>query len=258
MRKSLLILLAFAFVLGSSLLSAHDLWTTADKPEAGKPLSLVVGYGHAYPAWEAIPDDEYGLFKTKIVGPNGDLATSPGSPNYIWTSSAPVAAGTYLAITNVDPVFWSKTPEGWSMKPKNESPGAVSCERAIENAKGIVVVGSGGSDSAVTKAAGLPLEIVPAANPSSIKAGEKLSLTVLFNGKPLPAAKVTARYAGFDKLAGASASAYFSPTDKDGKVSFVPLVPGEWLVTVRNDVPFSDLAVCDKDSYGTSLHFDVK
>lgn len=258
MPKSLTILFAFVLVMGANVLCAHDLWSTADKPEPGKPLSLVVGYGHDYPTWEAIPDDEYGLFKTKIVGPKGDITTSPGTPNYVWQSSAPVEAGAYVTVADVAPVFWTSTPDGWSMKPKDQSPGAISCGRFIESAKGIVIVGSGGDGTAVSKPVGLPLEIVPASDPTKLKVGEALSLTVLKDGKPLPAAEVKARYAGFDKLAGTSASAFSSPTDKDGKVSFVPLAAGEWIVTVRSETPYADLKICDKEDYGTSLHFDIK
>jgi uncharacterized GH25 family protein len=258
MIKRSIFILALALAFGSSALLAHDLWTDADNPAPGKPFSLIVGYGHDYPTWEAIPDEEYGLFKVKLTGPKGDVPVSPGSPNYVWQSSGNAEEGTYLAIADVAPVFWTKTPEGWSMKPKNETPGGLDCGRFIESAKGVVAVGNGGSDSAVTKPAGLPLEIVPGKNPLKAKPGEAIPLTVLLSGKPLAAAKVNARYAGFDKVAGsADAQAFSSVTDKDGKLNFVPLVAGEWIVTVRSEAPYSDLKACDKDDYGTSLHFKI-
>jgi uncharacterized GH25 family protein len=235
------------------------MWVTSDNPEPGKLFSLVVGYGHSYPTWEPIPDEEYPLFKTKLIGPKGEIALTPGSPNYLWSSQAPVDGGNYVAIVEVDPIFWTRTADGWSMKPKNETPGATSCGRYIEGGKGIITVGTGGDTKVITKPVGLPLEIVPSVNPSTVKPGGKLPLTVLFNGKPLPAAKVNARYAGFDKLAeSTSAQAFSSVTDKDGKLTFVPLVAGEWIVTVSNEIPYSDLTACDKEAYGTSLHFDIK
>ena len=226
MKKFMLFALAFVFAFGTSALSAHDLWTAADKPEPGKALALVVGYGHDYPAPEAIDEKELPLFTIKLAGPEGDVPVAPGTPNYVWNSQSPVEAVTYLGLAEVAPSFLSKAPDGLVMKPKNEAPGAESCDRSTVSAKGVIVVGDGGDDSVVTKAQGLPMEIVPSANPAKAKVGEAISLTVLQDGKPVPAAQVTARYAGFEKLAGSSASAFSSPTDKDGKVNFVPSPPG--------------------------------
>ncbi|MDR2349416.1 MAG: DUF4198 domain-containing protein [Deltaproteobacteria bacterium] len=258
MRKSSLFALVFAFVMASGALSAHDLWVTADKPEAGKVFPLIVGYGHDYPSWEAIPEEEYGLFKVKLLGPGGEIPLTAATPNYKWNSAGPAEAGAYVMVADAAPVFWTRTPDGWSMKPRNETPGATSCGRFIEGAKGITAVGNAGARENVTKPVGLPLEIVPGADPTGIKPGSPLPLTVLLIGKPLPSARIFARYAGFDKIAKSTdASAFTSVTDKDGKVNFVPLVPGEWLVTVRHETPYPDPAVCDKEDYGTSLHFEV-
>jgi uncharacterized GH25 family protein len=236
------------------------MWTDAVNPEAGKPFPFVVGYGHGYPTLEAIPAEEYPFFKVKLVGPDGEMALTPGDPNYKWSSSEPAKEGTYLAVADVEPIFWTKTPSGgWSMKPKNETPGAASCGRYIENAKGVVIVGAPGSGKAATEPAGLPIEIVPGVNPASAKVGTAVPMTVLFNGQPLRGAEVSARYAGFDKLTGSQDSkAFTAVTDTGGKFNFVPLVPGEWLITVRNEEPYPDLAVCDKTDYGTSLHFTIK
>ncbi|MDR3154842.1 MAG: DUF4198 domain-containing protein [Deltaproteobacteria bacterium] len=240
-------------------LLAHDMWADAVDPQPGKPLAVIVGYGHSYPTLEAIPAEEYPLFQVRLAGPEGDVPLAPGEPNCNWTSAGPVKEGAYLALTDVKPVFWTRTSDGWAMKPKNETPGAGACGHFIESAKGVVNVGNPGSDSVVTSPAGLPLEIVPGVNPASAKAGAAIPLTVLFKGEPLRGAEVSARYAGFDKLTGSSDSkAFYGVTDVSGKLSFVPLVPGEWLVTVRNEEPYQDKAACDKTDYGTSLHFTIK
>jgi uncharacterized GH25 family protein len=143
------------------------------------------------------------------------------------------------------------------MKPKDESPGATSCGLFIEGAKGVVVVGSDISSAVVSKPAGLPIEIVPLAHPGTVKPGGKLVLQVLLDGKPLAGAKVQGRYGAFAKLASDSAVAFADTTDQEGKVSFVPLAAGEWIVTTSTDLPYDPPAKCDKTTYGTSLHFNI-
>jgi uncharacterized GH25 family protein len=262
MKKSLPILTTIAFavavLLVPQVLSAHDLWSTADNPAPGKALSAAVGYGHHFPALEAIPAEEYPLFKVSVIGPKGSLAVDPGNPNYIWTTKEAVEAGSYLVVTDVTPVFWSKSPDGWSMKNKKDTPGAISCEYTVESAKGVVDVGAAGSNSAITKPVGLPIEIVPSVNPATVGVGGKIPLKVLLNGKPAAAATVNARYAGFDKLTDSTSTYAFSGvTDKDGVVNFVPLAEGEWIVKAQSEKPYADLSSCDKDSYGSTLHFKI-
>jgi uncharacterized GH25 family protein len=144
------------------------------------------------------------------------------------------------------------------MLPKNEAKGATSCGYYIENAKGIVNVGAPGAPGTIGKPAGLPLEIVPGANPESIKPGAKLPLTVYLDGKPVAGVKVEGRYAGFQELAGSpEARAFSSVSDAKGQLAFVPLAAGDWILTARYEKPYEDLAKCDKTDYGTSLFFSV-
>ncbi len=248
-------LTAFAF---SSPASAHDLWSTAEKPEAGQPLTAVIGYGHNFPEWENIPDDEIGLFKpVRVIGPEGDLTMKPGKTNYQAVSTEALAKGTYLVIADVQPVFWTKTPKGWSQKPRNEEPQATACGLYIENAKGLVNVGGDTATAVISKPVGLPLEIIPLANPAAVKPGQRLQMKVLFQGRPLAGAKVEARSAGFAKEALAGAQAFSDTTDHEGLVNFVPLADGDWIVTVRNVRPFPETEKCDTEDFGTSLFFTI-
>jgi uncharacterized GH25 family protein len=254
----LAVLALMASVFLGQQVQAHDMWATADSPTAGQPLQAVIGYGHNFPAPEAIPDEELPFFKVSAKGPNGDIALANGTPNYIFTSKDNVAKGTYLVISNVDPIFWTKTPSGWSMKPKNESEGGIECGLYIENAKGVVVVDGDTSTDVVTKPLGLPIEIVPLANPSTIDPGQKIVLQVLFKGEPLPGAKVNARFGAFAQQASPTAIAFSDTTDQEGKVAFVPLSAGDWIIHTSNEIPYSDPASCDTESYGASLFFSVK
>jgi uncharacterized GH25 family protein len=256
--RVLAIFLCLSFVFSGSLF-AHDMWTTADKPSVGEPLKLNIGYGHNFPAFEAIPAEELPYFQVKLLGPNGELPiTASSSPNYQWTSNSPAAAGSYLFISDVKPIFWSQTPDGWAMKPKNEAKAATSCGYFIENAKGVINVGASGDIAIIAKPAGLPLEIVPKANPSGVKPLGKLPLTVYLDGKPIAGVKVEGRYAGYDKLVGSpEARAFVSVSDSKGELNFVPLAAGDWILTARYEKPYEDLKKCDKTDYGTSLFFNI-
>lgn len=255
-RKPALASILMMFICSTA--SAHDMWSTAEKPEVGKPLTAVIGYGHNFPEWEAIPADEIGLFKpVRVIGPKGEMVMKPAADNYKAVSQENLVAGTYLVIVDVQPVFWTKTPTGWSQKPKSEEPQAQSCGLYVENAKGIVNVGGAKETGVIGKPVGLPVEIVPLANPATVKPSQRLQLKVLFEGKPLPGAKVEGRFTGFAKEASPNAQAFSDTTGQDGLVNFVPLKSGEWIVTVRNVRPFPDKAKCDTEDFGTSLFFII-
>jgi uncharacterized GH25 family protein len=260
--RNLSLILAFAALCAFAVpaaLEAHDMWGTADNPTVGQPLKANIGYGHHYPTLEDIPDDELPFFQVYGVGPNGKIELTNGTPNYVYASKDNLVKGTYLVIADVKPIYWSRTPSGdWNMKRKDETPGATECGLYIEGAKGIVPVGGDTSATLATKAQGLPIEIVPLSHPSTVKVGQKLVLQVLFQGKPLPGAEVKARYGGYAALASDTAQAFSDTTDQDGKVNFVPLSAGDWIVIARNKTAYEGPGACDNTDYGTSLHFDIK
>ena len=63
---------------------------------------------------------------------------------------------------------------------------------------------------------------------------------VLFQGRPLAGAKVEGRFAGFAQMASPGAVAFADTTDQEGVVKFVPLRAGDWILTVRKEMPFAD------------------
>ncbi|MDR1041002.1 MAG: DUF4198 domain-containing protein [Deltaproteobacteria bacterium] len=215
----------------------------------------MVGYGHSFPEQEDIPTEEYPL-QGEARGPRWrHPAGARRSQLQVIDGANPVKAGSYLAISDVAPDFWTRKPDGWAMKPKNETPGATSCGHNIESAKGVVNMEVTADESLVTSQAGLPFEIVPGINPASAKPGTAIPLTVLLDGKPLRGEGVNARYAGFDKLSGSPDSkAFYGVTDTSGKQNSVPLTAGEWIVTVSYEESYPDNAACDKTDNGTLLH----
>lgn len=91
---------------------------------------------------------------------------------------------TLLAL-EFDNGFYSKTTQGTVEKPKNEAPGAVSALWAKKTSKYVVQW-----NAAVQKPLGMQLEIVPL-SASLPKAGDTLTVQVLWNGAPVEGLKVS-------------------------------------------------------------------
>lgn len=97
--------------------------------------------------------------------------------------SAPLDAA--LLALEFDNGFYSKTTQGTVNKPKNEAPGAVSELWAKKTSKYVVQW-----NAAVQKPLGMQLEIVPL-SASLPKAGDTLTLQVLWDGVPVEGLKVS-------------------------------------------------------------------
>jgi uncharacterized GH25 family protein len=237
--------------------SAHEIWATAENPEAGKPLTAILGYGHDFPNGEEIAAERVSIFNPmEVLNSKGEkLALKAGDKNFISITEAPVEEGTYLLVTGYMPTFWSYTPEGSVMKPKNEAAGATSCERYTRTAKGIINIGAA-ADDFVTKPLGKQLEIVPLVNPGTVKVGGDLPMQVLKDGQPLPKAEVKGTIAG-NKHQEAGNRDFWTTTDGEGKFTFSPIKDGLWTVMVDVQSDFPDKTVCDVEAGDSTLTFYI-
>ncbi|MBI4799850.1 MAG: DUF4198 domain-containing protein [Desulfarculus sp.] len=252
MKRSIvsMTLLAAALLLSSTAL-AHDMWLTVDKPEINQPLHILAGYGHAFPQGEGTEKER--LTPVTVVGPRGKLETKAGDKLDFLTTS-PLTKGSYLVAGGRAPQWYTKTPEGPKDAPKSQVPGALSCLRSAKYAKAVVNLGGAADD--LGKPLGQTLEIVPLANPATIKAGGELPVQVLYEGKPLANADLKATFAGFTKEG--TAFAFAAHADKQGKAMVKVWHPGLWLVVAKHDIPFANPAECDKDMHAATLTFEVK
>ena len=252
MRKTIGIIFA---MLAAALLAApalaHDMWITLDKPQVGQPAHILVGYGHAFPTTEQTDQDK--LMPAYLVGAKGRLECKAGDKQD-FVSAAPLAEGSYLAVGGRQAQWYTKSPEGSQDKPKNQVPGATSCIRSVKYAKAILNLGAAPGD--VSQPVGQNLEIVPLANPATIKAGGELPIQVLFEGKPLGGCQLFATFAGFSRES--NVFAFAAKTDKQGKATVKAWHPGPWLVLAKHETPFSNPAECDKFYHSAALTFDLK
>ena len=98
------------------------------------------------------------------------------------------------------------------------------------------------------KAFGLPLEIVPLADPMSLQRGRALPIRVLFDGRPLADAKVTADYLHDAQAEGVR-------TDADGRAEVMLGSSGLNVIKVSASRPRRDRRLADEDGYTATLAF---
>ena len=252
-----LCLSAFLLLSGASVSMAHEIWAIAENPQEGQPLVAVLGYGHDFPNGEEIAEARLPIFfPLQVIDAKGqEMALKPGDKNFKAVTEKSVEKGTYMILTGYKPTFWSKGPEGSVMKPKNEVPGATTCERYSRAAKGIINIG-GAADDFVTKPVGTKLEIVPLVNPGKVKVGQDFPIQVLNDGKPLSRAQVKGITEG-NRLAEAGNRDFFGITDKDGKLTMIPMKSGAWTLAVEVKADFPDKAVCDDEAGDATLTFFI-
>jgi uncharacterized GH25 family protein len=240
-----------ALAVFASAALAHDMWITTDQALPGKPLHIIVGWGHSFPQGEPTGKDK--LLPAYVMGAQGRLETKPGEGQDFLTT-APLAKGSYVVVSGRASQWYTKTAEGPQDAPKNQVPGALSCLRSAKYTKAVVNLGGAAED--VSKPVGQTLEIVPLANPASIKAGGDLPVQVLFEGKPLASAEVKGTFAGF--TADGKAFAFAAHADKEGKLMVKLWHQGLWLLVAKHEAPFANPAECDKDMHAATLTFEIK
>lgn len=252
MKAKLLLtaLVAATLACATGVAGAHDLWITADQPPAGQPLRVKVGFGHAFPTDQGTEAAK--LTPAYLIGPQGRVETKPGS-QADFTTTAPLAPGSYVAVSGLKAQWFTKSPEGYQDKPKNQVPEAVRCVRSAKYTKAIVNIGAPAGD--VSQPVGQTLEIVPLANPATLKAGAELAVEVLYEGKPLAHSQLLATFAGFSSQE--NTFAYATSTDKDGKALVKLWHPGLWLLLAKHELPFANPAECDKYLHSATLTFTL-
>jgi uncharacterized GH25 family protein len=117
------------------------------------------------------------------------------------------------------------------------------------------ILNTGKPDDTATKRLGQLLEIVPAKNPYSLKAGDEFAVTLEFSGKPLAGAKVAALHRDGDVLTTVNAT-----TDKDGRASFKLSKSGTWVVRtvhMRRAVADASAPPADWESFWAAVTFAV-
>lgn len=127
-------------------------------------------------------------------------------------------------------------------------------ERYSRYLKTFVTQGDGNQD-AYRHVIGQRIELIPLENPASKKVGDTLRVRLLYEGKPVQGAKISATYSGAKHKPGAYAQSY--RTNKDGVALFRLTHKGVWLVRTVYMLP-SEAPEVDWESFWASMTFEVR
>lgn len=232
--------------------SAHDVWlTTTGDAEARRVL---VNYGH--------PNDRPPAFAEKII--EIDAISSGGKTSLlkglasiqdngisVVTTTEVKNAGALLITARYDNGFWTTGADG---EVRNVT------KRSVPNAKDSLwsgkfaklVTGAGAPWQTV---AGHDLELVPLSDPAEAKPGDMLKVRVLFQGKPLPRARV-ARADGVTHLAEDRIPRFTAGSDGVAEVKIEKAGP-QLLVVERAQKPSATPDQASTDLYNATFWFSV-
>lgn len=240
MKTSLL--LAAALVLaGVSSARAHDLWLEPDS------VGVKAVYGHA---GEGEGAERSRLFAVEAVLPGGKVVSlldgvKPAGKTMPPLALPPAAQGARLIAARYDGGFWVKTPAGSRNTNRLNIPDALESMWSRKFAT-LILPGVGPLPAAL----GRGLEIVPLADPLTLKPGAALKVRVDLDGKPL---------AGVALTHGDPAKEEVVKAEADGTgVASVILRPGLNLLTVSRRVPGSAPALAAEDALAATLAFDIR
>ena len=256
-------------------LSAHDFWLAASpwRPAPGSRITVTANVGDRFPVPTSFTAPDR-VERVRIVGPDGELPVDPQfrrERNSLATDvQLPKTPGTYLVVMTVKPRFIEIKPPDFAAYLKHEGLEQIVAERAKAGeteragrerysryAKAVVRTGGGPADH-VTRPLGLKAELLPLADPSTLRVGESFTLQLLAAGKPVSGALVGGIY-------GSSKGApddwpLKARTNDNGEVTFVLEHAGEWLFRSVHMTRASDpgTPAADWESSWPSLAFEIQ
>jgi uncharacterized GH25 family protein len=215
---------------------AHDTWLLPARfaVAPGAVVSLDLTSAMQFPAPESsVQPDRIAASGVRIGG-----RTRPLDVNGVGAKALELSA--VLPEKGIATLWAESRPRSLTLKPDQvqeylDEVGALEAVRARwkkmqswresyrKAAKTFVRVGEPGTDRSWAEPVGLALEIVPAKDPTALRAGDELPVRVLQNGKPLSGFSLYAVGAGMTKAA-------MRTTDQDGRATFTLTAPGPWLV----------------------------
>lgn len=143
--------------------------------------------------------------------------------------------------------LWSKTPDGqWHGKGKDEVPGAIVSGRYLKYATHLVTLPAGAS----RPAPGVALQLVPVGAQFPHHKGEPLTVQVLFEGQPLPGAKVWQ-----DMVTDPDAQPFVA--DREGRVTLPVRNQGLNVVKTEHESAAVDAAKAHMTHHVSTLSFTI-
>lgn len=257
--------LAAAFLLWAAPCAAHDFWI--EPSNARPPLNGLVSVrlrvgvqfrGEPVPRLQALyrrfsvldASGEHPLIGQEGMDPAGYLrAATPGLAVVVYGSAPSEVAldgpkfEAYLKDEGLEAISTLRANRGETASPAKDA--------FIRCAKALVDVGGQGGPG-FDRVAGLPLELVAERDPCALQSGGTLGMRLLYQGKPLAGALVTALNQA-DPAMKVSAR-----TDRRGHANLVLPRGGSWLIKAVHMIPAAPELRADWQSFWASLTFTTR
>jgi uncharacterized GH25 family protein len=256
-----------------SLVAAHDFWLQPNEywisPDALTTMTLQVGHGpfrqrSPIPArritrFQAIAPkgaviDLHEQLRLGEVAEDGDFRFAiPGAyvlvlqtDNGAQTHLPSIRFNDYLKVEGLTPAL--------EQRARLNQMDRDGSERYSRCAKSIVQVGPAGAgpQDQVSKPVGLPLEIVPEANPSGVPRSASLPVRVIYAGHPLSGALVK-----LTDLNNDASPFEMHVTDHEGRATFTMPKAGSWLLNVIWTKALPRSEETDFETVFSSLSFGI-
>jgi hypothetical protein len=262
MRITCLIGVVIAF-LATARLSAHDFWLAATNwtPAAGAAVTITAGLGERFPTRTGFKPRPDWFDQWRVIGASGDIPVTTvfqGSELMMSTDVALPSSGAYLGVMRVTPRIEDMTGQDFTDYLKEEGLDRIIAARqaAGESDKPakelyaryakIALRNGDGSGAHLTRPVGLKAEFVPTTDPTSLHAGESLTVQLLTDGRPVGSAEVTALSDG---------ASVKGETDAEGRVTLKIDREGAWLIRTVHMVPLRGSPDATWESYWVTLSF---
>lgn len=244
-------------------LAAHDFWLASENwtPAAGATVTITAGVGERFPTRTNFRYRENWLTEWRLIGPDGAIPVSKD-----FRRAEPVMAsdvtlprpGAYLGVALVTAqTIEMKGPEFTDYLKEEGLEHIIKARAAAGEAEKttketyaryakIAIRNGAGSGGHLTRPAGLRAEFVPGADPTTVKAGEKLTVQLMAEGKPVAGAAVSA-------VNGEQAER--QQTDAQGRATFSITRDGAWLIKTVHMVRLPAGGEAEWESYWVTLSF---
>jgi len=268
MKRILITLTITLMIIGiAAIVTAHDFWLLPQKfmIQPGETITIYGNTGMDFPAsLSAVAPERVSQFFVVSKYNKVDLAELVVKDKSLTTQYSFKKPGTYVVGAVIKPNEIKLTGEEFNEYLEHDG---ISSILELRKKEGILdkdavefyskypkaIIQAGDSlDDTPTKPVGLIIEIVPKVNPYTLKKGDKLKVTVLFRGKPLPGIDLAWNHPGLvGKVAG------WTKTDQNGDAP-VPLVKsGPYMIRLTH-MEWVKKQTHEWESFWAALTFEVK
>lgn len=237
-RHYLAICFAVALFLGADWAYAHSLYIQSGRHRVteGKKTPLFFTYGHHYPIDDGVRSNKLGAIK--VFGPDGNVTEFSPRPDTCLQSQMVEYAknGVYALAAETNPGHYTKWVDQKGRDRSSIKPMSAVKDKASKILKSLYskqyaksYVRCGEPNGTFQGRVGLPLELVPMQDPTTLKQGDKLTLKIFRDGQRYAGkGHWTATYGGYSTE---SEDLYQPGVDVSGDTITVSLdQPGKWFI----------------------------